>query len=528
MSTQKLTKFIASLLFAATFALPKFCLATVKVTSLFADNMVLQQGKELSFWGTASPGEKVSVSMKGKSAKSVADDNGNWKIKFPALKASFNPMEITIQGENTITIKNVLVGEVWLCSGQSNMDMTVAKEDRYWCGVNNEAEEVAAANYPNIRVFDVDFAPSMEIKANAKGKWEICSPQTVGHLSAAAYFFAREITNRYKVPVGLITTAFGASTAEAWVSQSALEKYPNIRFLLDNYSKKLEAFYADSAQTMSNFRSEIKKWRGDMLALRASGGDVNAKMPKAPKNPDLRSDQHNPYVLYNGMVAPLIPYTIKGALWYQGESNYPSCDQYDQIMEALIADWRERWGQGNFPFIYVQLANYEDVVTVPVKDDPMVSVRNGQLKNLSVPNTAMAVAIDNADPSDFGNVHPKNKQEIGLRLAAAARAIAYNEKIEYMGPIFKGMKVDGNKIALTFSHTGSGLKAKGDVLKGFAISGEDKNWVHGEAKIVGDKVVVSSPEIQKPVYVRYAWARNPICNLYNNEGFPASPFRTDN
>ncbi len=528
MTKIKLIQFISFLLLVASISFPLKTTAKVEVTSLFTDNMVLQQGKELAFWGTASPGEQVSVSIMGKITKSAADQNGSWKVKFPKLKASSTPMDIIIQGQNTITIKNVLVGEVWLCSGQSNMDMTVAKEDRYWCGVNNEAEEVAAANYPNVRVFDVDFAPSMEIKANARGKWEICSPKTVGHLSAAAYFFAREITNRYKVPVGLITTAFGASTAEAWVSQSALEKYPNIRFLLDNYSKKLEAFYADSAVTIAKFRDDIKKFRGDMAAFRASGGDVNAKMPKAPKNPDIRSDQHNPYVLYNGMVAPLIPYTIKGALWYQGESNYPSCDQYDQIMEALIADWRERWGQGNFPFIYVQLANYQDVITLPVKDDPMVSVRNGQLKNLSVANTAMAVAIDNADPSDYGNVHPKNKQEIGRRLAAAARAIAYKEKIEYMGPIFKGMKVDGNKIALTFSHTGSGLKANGDVLKGFAISGADKNWVHGEAKIVGNKVVVSSPEIQKPMYIRYAWARNPICNLYNNEGFPASPFRTDN
>ena len=531
MNKNKFTGFLAFLLLIASTSFPLFSSAKVKVTSLFTDNMVLQQGKELAFWGTAAPGEQVSVSIMGKIAKSVADQNGNWKIRFPKLKASFNPMDITIKGENVVTIKNVLVGEVWLCSGQSNMDMTVAKEDRYWCGVNNEAEEVASANYPSIRVFDTDYTPSMKIETDVKGKWEVCSPQTVGHFSAAAYFFAREISKRYNVPVGLITTAYGASTAEAWISQSSLAKHPNLKLLLDNYSKKLETFYADSAVTMAKFRDGLKKWQGDMAALKASSGDVGAadkKVPRAPKNPDPRIDQHNPYLLYNGMVAPLIPYTIKGALWYQGESNGPSADQYREIMEVLIADWREKWGQGNFSFIYVQLANHQDLITQPIKEDPMVTVRNGQLQNLSVPGTAMVVAIDNADPSDYGNIHPKNKQVIGSRLARAAQAIAYNEKIEYMGPIFKNMKVEGNGIKITFDHTGSGLEVKGDTLKGFAIAGEDKNWVHGVAKIEGKNVVVSSPEVQKPVAVRYGWAKNPICNLYNKEGLPASPFRTDN
>jgi sialate O-acetylesterase len=528
MNNTKFRGFIAFLLLIASTSIPWTAMAKVELTSIFTDNMVLQQGKELAFWGTALPGEQVSISMMGKSAKSDADQSGKWKIIFPKLKASSNPMDIVVQGQNIITIKNVLVGEVWLCSGQSNMDMTVAKEDRYWCGVNNEAEEVASADYPNIRVFDTDFTPSMKIETDVKGKWEVCSPLTVGHFSAAAYFFAREISKRYKIPVGLVTTAYGASTAEAWISQSSLENHPNLKFLLDNYSKKLEIFYADSLVTMAKYREGFRKFKGDMAALRASGGDVNAKVPKAPKNPDPRVDQHNPYVLYNGMVAPLVPYTIKGALWYQGESNGSSADQYREIMEVLIADWREKWGQGDFPFIYVQLANHQDLITLPIKEDQMVTVRNGQLQNLSFPKTAMVVAIDNADPKDYGNIHPKNKQVIGLRLALAARAIAYNEKIEYMGPIYKNVKVEGNSVKITFDHTGSGLEVKGDTLKGFAIAGADNNWVHGVAKIVRNKVVVFNANVQKPVAVRYGWAKNPLCNLYNKDGLPASPFRTDN
>jgi sialate O-acetylesterase len=506
--------------------------ANVWLPGLFTDNMVLQQGKDIVFWGTAKPGEKVTITILEQNVSVKTDKEGKWKIILKPIKGSFTPLEINIKGKNSITLKNVLVGEVWVCSGQSNMDMTVAKEDRYWCGVNNEAEEVASANYPYIRVFDVDFTPSMEIKTDAVGKWEICSPKTVGHFSAAAYFFAREIHKKYTVPVGLITTAYGASTAEAWISEQALKTKPDLNFLLTNYNAKLEKFYADSAVTQSKYRSQLSKWNGDIAAAKAASGDVtasqNTKLPRAPRNADPRVDQHNPYVLYNGMVAPLIPYTICGVLWYQGESNGATADQYAEIMETLITDWRSKWQQGNFPFIYVQLANHQKLITQPVKNDAMVVVRDEQLKNLSVPNTAMVVAIDNADSSSYGNIHPKNKQEIGRRLAIAAEAIAYKEQIEYMGPIYKSMKIEGNSIRITFDHIGSGLVAKGDSLVGFAIAGEDKNWVHGNAIIDGNTVVVTGTEISNPVAVRYAWGKNPPCNLYNKEDLPASPFKTDN
>jgi sialate O-acetylesterase len=506
--------------------------AKVWLPSIFSDNMVLQQGAELKFWGTANPGESVTITFQKQSNTVQADKDGQWKISLKPVKASLKPNDLTIKGENTIILKNVLVGEVWVCSGQSNMDMTVAKEDRYWCGVFNETEEVASANYPNIRVFDVDYTPNMEKQNDVTGKWEICSPQTVGHFSAAAYFFARDLQKKYKIPVGLITTAFGASTAEAWISKPALEAHPNLKFLLDNYNDKLEKFYSDSSVTLTAYREKLKNYSGDLAAAKAASGDVtaqqNKKLPKAPHNPDPRIDQHNPFILFNGMVAPLAPYAIKGALWYQGESNGPSCDQYREIMETLVADWRKIWGQGNFPFIYVQLANYQNLITEPIKDDPIVTVRNAQLQNLSIANTAMVSAIDNADSAHFGNIHPKNKQEIGHRLAVAAEAIAYGNKIEYMGPIYQGMEINGNTIRIKFSHTGRGLYSKGNLLLGFAIAGEDKKWVHANAVIEGNTVIVSSPDVQKPVSVRYAWGKNPPCNLYNKENLPASPFKTDN
>jgi sialate O-acetylesterase len=513
---------------------PFLAQAEVHLPKLFTDHMVLQQNKEITIWGTAFPGESITISLLNQKVMAITSPDGKWRIALKPMKATNTPFEIIIHGQNTKTLRDVLIGEVWVCSGQSNMDMTVAREDRYWCGVINEAEEVASANYPSIRVFDVDYTPSMQVEKDVTGKWEVCSPQTVGHFSAAAYFFAREIHQKYKIPVGLITTAYGASTAEAWTSYQALKARPNLNFLLNNYSQKLEKFYADSATLMTTYREKLAKWNGDMAAAKAESGDVtatqntNRKAPRRPGNPDPRIDQHNPYILYNGMVAPLIPYTMRGVLWYQGESNTPSVLQYREIMETMIADWRKAWNQGNFPFIYVQLANYQSLITQPVKDDPTVLVREAQLQNLSVPNTAMVVAMDNATANDYNNIHPKNKQSIGLRLAIAAEGLVYKEKTEYMGPVYKKMKVEGNKIRIYFNHTGTGLIVKGDTLKGFAIAGSDKNWVWGNALIDGKTVVISNPAVPAPVAIRYGWAKNQIVNLYNKENLPASPFRTDN
>lgn len=498
--------------------------AEVKPSTLFAEHMVLQRGVEIPVWGTAWPNEVITVSLNKKVVGVKTDANGNWMVKLPKQKAG-GPYKLEIAGDNIIVYNDVYVGDVWLCSGQSNMDMTVAKEDRYWCGVANEAQEVANANYPLIRVFDVDYTPSHTLKSDVVGKWEICSPRTVGHFSAVAYFFAREIYQKYKVPVGLVTSAFGASTAETWISKEALEAHPNLKSLLDAYTAKWDKFVADSAVTMVKYRDDVARFKGDMAAVQAAAGDVTAKKPKAPRHPDPSLDQHNPYVCYNGMIAPLVPYAIKGALWYQGESNGPSAKIYREIMETLIADWRTKWKQPELPFLYVQLANNGKAMTEPVQNSSMMTVREAQLQNLSVPNTAMVCAIQNAD--DPGNVHPKNKQDIGLWLSLAAHATVYGDKVEYSGPMYKSYKVKMNTIILNFTHTGKGLVAKNDSLTGFAICGEDKKWVWADAKIVGKTVVVSNPEVSNPVAVRYCWGTNPPASLKNKAGLWTPNFRTD-
>jgi sialate O-acetylesterase len=494
--------------------------AQLKLASPFSDHMVLQQNSSIPVWGTAGKKEKVSLEFNGKKITTQADKDGKWMAHLPKQTAG-GPFTLRAWTHDTTRISDVYVGEVWLCSGQSNMDMTVAREDRYWCGVINEKEEVAAANYPLIRVFDVDFTPNKEPQSSVTGKWEVVSPQTVGHLSAAAYFFARDLQKKLKVPVGLITTAYGASTAEAWIRKEALLSRPEFTYLVDTFQQKLSRYESDTA-AKRKYQIAHEKWLVDAAKAKAEGKDEL----RGIRNPDPSADQHNPYVLWNGMVAGLVPYAIRGALWYQGESNGPSAKIYGTLMETLISDWRTQWKQGDFPFIYVQLANHQALSKDPVKEDPMVTVRDAQLHNLAIPNTAMVVAIDNADPADIGNIHPKNKQEIGKRLALAARGLTYGENITASGPLFMKMEVEGRKARLFFTQTGSGLMAA-EKPTGFAIAGPDKKFVWADAVIEGNTIVVSSPEVLAPTYVRYGWAKNPPVNLYNKEGLPASPFKTD-
>jgi len=506
--------------------------AEVKPVNLFSDHMVLQRNIATPVWGTAKPGEKVTVTLNKVSKSTIANASGKWMVRLNGQKEG-GPYKLVIKGKNTVEINDVLIGEVWLCSGQSNMDMTVAKENNYWCGVINEAQEVADANYPSIRMYDVDFAPNNKIQTDAVGKWEVCTPATVGHFSATAYFFARELYKRYKIPFGLIASSFGASTAEAWISEKSLKTHPNLSTLLDNYTQKWEKFITDSAVTMAAYRDQMAKFTGDLAAFQAAAGDVNSqpdpnkRAPRAPRNPNPMIDQHNPYVLYNGMISPLAPYAIRGALWYQGESNGGSARNYREIMETLVSDWRSTWGQGEFPFLYVQLANYGKPMVNPVENGSMVTVREAQVQNLSIPNTAMAVAIENAG-NDAGNVHPKNKQDIGHRLAVAAMAKVYGEKVVYSGPMYRSYKVENNTIRLTFDHVGDGLVAKDGKLTGFAICGEDKKFVFAEAKIDGQTIVVSSPEVAQPIAVRYCWGTNPPASLSNKNGLWTPNFRTDN
>ncbi|MEO7309697.1 MAG: sialate O-acetylesterase [Chitinophagaceae bacterium] len=497
--------------------------AEIKLASLFSNGMVLQCGMPVPVWGTATPGEKVTVKLGTQVKTTTANATGEWMLKLGVLKAG-GPFIMAVSGSNKITISDVYVGEVWICSGQSNMDFTVAREDRYWCGVVNEAEEVAAANYPLIRVFDTDFSPALHPQKEVAGKWEIVSPKTIGHLSAIAYFFARDLQKKMNVPIGLITTAFGASTAEAWIRDEALAGDTTFKMLQQNFKDKLAKYDSDTA-AINKYHLANDKWQLAAAEAKAAGKDA----PKGPKNPDPVRDQHNPAVLWNGMVQPLVPYALRGALWYQGESNSPTAKIYRQLMETLITDWRKQWGQGDFPFLYVQLANIGKTYdSLPAKGGAEAIKREAQLQNLSIPKTAMVVAIDNADPTDMANVHPKNKQEIGRRLALAGRAVAYGEKIVCSGPIYTKMATVGNTIRLYFNNVGGGLIAKDNDLKGFAIAGADKKFVWATATIDGESVVVSSPEVSKPVAVRYGFSNNPPTSLYNKENLPASPFRTDN
>lgn len=519
--------------------------------SPFGSHMVLQQKQPIPVWGMASPGEKVTITLNKISLSVVAEPTGKWMLRLPAMSAA-GPLSMTIQGSNTLTFEDVYIGEVWLCSGQSNMDMTVAKEDRYWCGVFNEEAVVAAANYPKIRMFDVDFDTKDEPQEYCKGKWEVVSPQSIGHLSAVAYFFALEIYKKQNVAIGLLTTAFGASTAEAWTRKEALTGNDRLKYLVDRYEEMARKW--DSGEVQKELDAATEQWTVDSKKITAdidflksisecitcpeeAKKTAQARLlelrvpprPRAPRNP--HTDQHSPYVLWNAMVKPLIPYGIRGAIWYQGESNGPSSKVYREMMEVMVRDWRIEWGQGDFPFFYVQLANIGNKQTDPQQGESgpyELFVREAQLQNLTIPNSAMAVAIENADPDNQGNVHPKDKPKIGYRLGLAARATVYGEKsLVYMGPTFSHMEIKGSEVRLFFNNTGKGLKAEKGILEGFALAGKDKLFVWGNARIEGNSVVVSHPDIPRPVAVRYAWGRNPIISLTNKEGLPASPFRTD-
>ena len=487
--------------------LPAF--AEVRLPSVLGDGMVLQRDMPAPIWGTASPGEKVSVAVAGQEVSTTAGDDGRWLVKLPPLKAG-GPFEMTVAGRNTITRKDILVGEVWICSGQSNMV--------WWVRASANAEqEAAAANYPQIRLFTVKAVTASQPRPDTEGTWQPCSPKTVPDFSAVAYFFGRHLHKELGVPVGLINTAWGGTPAESWMSRAAMESDPEFRPILDRWSRQV----ADSAAAMRDYAQKVTQWVEDVQKADAAG----RPLPAAPQPPnDARSSPHRPSVLFNAMIHPLIPFAIRGAIWYQGESNAGRAYQYRKLFPAMIQDWRRAWGQGDFPFLYVQLANF-----MKAQDQPGVSawaeLREAQTMTLALPNTAMAVTIDVGDAAD---IHPKNKQDVGKRLALAALARAYGRDIPYSGPLYQSMKVEGDSVRLRFQHVDGGLVAQGgEPLRGFAIAGDDRNFVWADAKIDGNTIVVRSDKVARPVAVRYAWADNPVCNLFNKAGLPASPFRTD-
>ncbi len=484
--------------------------ADVTPNALFSDNAVLQQGMPVPVWGTANEGEMVAVSFAGQKAETVAK-GGKWKVVLPPLKASETPQTMTISGANKVEIKNLLVGEVWVCSGQSNMQFSVANKGEWQTGLVNQEDVLKNAHDPLLRLFNVSRQGKPEPQSNVGGSWSECTSETLADFSAVGYFFGRDLRKTQHVPVGLIGANFGGTPAEKWASREALEANPALRDILDEHEKALQAYPARLEKYKTDEPALLEKWNADDQKAKAAG-KPSPRKPKAPANPV----NNGPACLYNAMIAPLQPFAIKGAIWYQGESNYLRAMQYQTLFPAMIKSWRDAWGQGEFPFLFVQIAPHQDMPP---------EIRESQLLSwLKTPNTAMAVTTDVGDPKD---IHPRQKEPVGARLALAARAVAYGEKIEFSGPVFDALKVKGNKATLTFTHVGGGLVAKDGALKGFTIAGADKNFVPATAAISGDQVVVSSDQVALPVAVRYGWANVPDVNLFNKSGLPASPFRTD-
>lgn len=480
----------------------------LRLPSLISDHMVLQRDMPVRLWGTAAPNERVTVRFRGQEIATTADEKGRWQVTLPPAPAG-GPFDLVVRGgDSEIVVRDVLVGEVWVASGQSNMEWPVAM-------AMNAEQEIAQANDAQIRFFQVPHRVAETPQEEGQGAWRVCSPETVKNFSAVAYFFARELRQHLKVPVGIVQATWGGTPAEAWTSLPTLQSDPAFRPLLDRWAKILAEYPA----ARQRYEAELQKWREEVERAKAEGKPVPPQ-PRPPLGPE---HPHRPANLFNGMIAPLTKFTIRGVIWYQGESNVGRAAEYRRLFPAMITDWRKAWGLGDFPFLFVQLANFLARKPEP-SESAWAELREAQMFALKLPNTGMATAIDIGDAND---IHPRNKQEVGRRLALVARAIAYGEPIVYSGPIYERMQVEGNKVRLFFRHVGSGLVCKGEKLTGFAIAGVDGKFVWAEAAIEGDTVVVWSPQVLKPVAVRYAWADNPEVSLYNREGLPALPFRTD-
>ncbi len=620
-------------------------MADVKLPKIFGDNMILQRNKPITVWGWADAGEKVTIQFKHQLQKTKAGKDGKWKITLNAEPAG-GPFQLSATGKNKIVLKNILIGELWICSGQSNMEMTVASS-------KNAVQEMSEGNFPEIRQFKV---PAVIAPVAAEdlpgGEWENASPATVGKFTAVGYFFAKKLYEELKIPVGLINTSWGGTIIETWISREALESNEDFKNVFEKKSfndieaqnekeyqslkKEIEATQGTLAHGLSPedfkslshdhshwkkmtlpgnfndnglakfdgtvwFRKLIKLDQDDIaksavlnlstiddvdetyindqlvgttktydiareyniptgvlkegdniVAVRVTDGGGNGGFFGKPyelnlvcsnktislagewfyKIENLKKNAANPNsyasLLFNSMINPLIPFAIRGALWYQGESNAARAVQYQKAFPLLITDWRNRFQQGDFPFYFVQLASFNAGNGNSNKGSSWAELRESQTKTLSLPNTGMAVTLDIGESND---IHPKNKQSVGERLAAIALHQFYNKNIAYTGPVYQSMKTEGNKIIISFSNVDSGyfIKDKYNYIKGFEIAGADKRFYFAQAYINDGKVVVYSDSVEIPVAARYGWADDmPEANLYNRQGFPAVPFRTDN
>ncbi len=482
--------------------------AEVRLPAVISNHMVLQRDAVVPIWGWADPGENVTVAFAGQTRTAVAAADGAWRVKLDPLRATDTSATLTITGKNKIVIEDVIVGEVWLGSGQSNMAMTVARS------LNPEAE-AAAANFPRIRFFKEASASASTPQTIGKGEWVLCSPQTVPASSAVLYFFGRELHQRLGVPVGLINSSVGGTPIEAWIAPEAQRAQPELKPFFDTAKAEAAATATPAAR---------EKYEADLAAWEAAQKDTKAAKKKAGKKPQdpvaVAARRGDVGGLFNGKIAPLIPYAVRGLLWYQGEANSTPAKApfYAAQMKLLVTDWRARWG-AQLPFAWAQLPNF----TGAGRDWPRL--REAQIDALALPRTGMGINLDIGEAAD---IHPRNKQEAGRRLALWALGEVYAEKVPATsGPLPAGHEARGAEIVLRFTHANGGLVAKDGALGGFEIAGADRKWHPAKATIAGDTVIVSSGDVPKPVAARYAWENNPAASLFNGAGLPATPFRTE-
>ncbi len=517
---------VSQLLCAVAIATATRATADVRLPRIFTDNMVLQRDRAVRVWGWADAGEAVSLTLAGSNASTQADENGLWSLELPALQTGEN-LELTVKGKNSLTLKNILVGDLWVCSGQSNMEMQLG-------GCLGAAEDIKAADLPKIRRIKVrhDQAAQPGREAPTESHWQVCSPDTARGFTAVGFYFAREIQQITGVPIGLVDDNWGGTAIEPWVASEGLEMTAEFNSVFTARQEAIKAFRAELPSSLTQLEGWITKTRSEL-----ANGIETSPMPSLPVHPGGTRWSG----MYNAMIHPFVRLPIKGALWYQGEANGGEGETYHHKMRALIGGWRKVWGQGDFPFYFVQLANFQAATENPADASGWAKLREAQTQALSIPNTGMAVIIDTVPLAEAADIHPKNKYDVGLRLARWALNRDYGQKqLEVSGPLFKALKIEGSQARLTFDHVGSGLMVgtkegraaavanKEGKLKRFAIAGADKKWHWAEAVIEGDSVVASCSEVSEPVAVRYAFQMNPDgANLYNRDGLPAGPFRTD-
>jgi sialate O-acetylesterase len=503
--------------------------AEVKLAQIFSDHAVLQRDQPLPVWGWASPGEKISVSLGGQQAQSLAGDDGKWIVRIPSQPMSKEPLVLTVVGDgNTIERQDILLGDVWLCSGQSNMEFPLAACD--------SQPDIQSAEFPLIRQFGVEMHFASTPQSDVKGQWQVCSPQTSPGFSAVGFYFARKVFRETGVPIGLMRSSVGGTNIECWMSQETLLNTPE----LEPFAKMMRESLADYQRELADSLPGIEKWTQESRQA-MSRGELIPMPPLWPEFP-FGEKRFKPrcVTLHNGMIHPLVPMSLTGVIWYQGENNAGGAfdgEQYIAKKRAMINDWRTWFGNKDMPFYFVQLAAWQQPNNNPAGGDGWSFFRDAQRRCLTIPFTGMASAVDVGDADD---IHPKNKFDVGERLALHALANEYGQKIEVSGPLFREMVVTDSTARIRFHHAADGLmigrktgrapveEIKGGKLEGFAIAGDDKIWRWADARIDGDSVVCSHPEVKKPSAVRYAFSMNPAkANLYNQAGLPASPFRSD-